>query len=46
MAQTKYADMIFKCSSKIGLSLSDRLKLIVTTEEKEVDEISAGFGGI
>lgn len=38
-AQTKYADMIFKCSSKLGLSVSDRLKLIVPVEDKTDDEL-------
>ncbi|GAA0115281.1 phage terminase small subunit P27 family [Clostridium senegalense] len=38
-AQTKYADMIMKCSSKLGLSVSDRLKLIVTKEDDSQDEL-------
>ncbi|MDU1413451.1 MAG: phage terminase small subunit P27 family [Clostridium sp.] len=32
-AQQKYIDVIFKCSSKLGLSVSDRLKLIVPSME-------------
>lgn len=29
MAQNKYIDTIMKCSSKMGLSISDRLKLVI-----------------
>lgn len=32
-AQMKYIDVIMKCSSKLGLSVSDRLKLVVPKEE-------------
>lgn len=32
-AQQKYIDVIFKCSGKLGLSISDRLKLIVPSME-------------
>ena len=33
-AQSKYAEQVFKCSSKLGLATTDRLKLIVPTDEK------------
>lgn len=36
MAQNKYIDTIMKCSSKLGLSISDRLKLIIP--EKDTKE--------
>lgn len=40
-AQQKYIDVIFKCSSKLGLSLSDRLKLIVpSTEDLQENKFS------
>lgn len=40
-AQQKYIDTIMKCSSKLGLSISDRLKLIVPTQdEKPINKFS------
>lgn len=38
-AQHKYVEQIFKCSSKLGLATTDRLKLIVPgSEEKSVNK--------
>lgn len=37
-AQSRYADQIFKCSTKLGMSTTDRLKLIVP--DKKGDEIN------
>jgi hypothetical protein len=34
-AQQKYIDTIMKCSSKLGLSISDRLKLIVPIQDEK-----------
>lgn len=36
-AQMKYIDIIMKCSTKLGLSVSDRLKLIVPNTDKIED---------
>ncbi|MDU2123430.1 MAG: phage terminase small subunit P27 family [Clostridium celatum] len=33
-AQMKYIDIIMKCSTKLGLSVSDRLKLVVPNTDK------------
>lgn len=33
-AQNKYTETIFKCSSKLGLATTDRLKLIVPTKNE------------
>lgn len=44
LAQVKYADMIFKCSSKLGLSVSDRLKLIVPIEDNSDDPLLSALG--
>ena len=33
-AQMKYVDVIMKCSSKLGLSVSDRLKLVIPDTNK------------
>lgn len=38
VAQQKYTEIIMKCSTKLGLFVSDRLKLIVPKAEKVVDE--------
>lgn len=39
-AQQKYIDVIFKASAKLGLSLSDRLKLVVPKSEEDTNEFS------
>lgn len=38
-AKSKYIEIIFKCSSKLGLSVSDRLKLIVPKEDPDGDPL-------
>lgn len=38
IAQQKYVETIMKCSTKLGLFVSDRLKLIVPKTEKVKDE--------
>lgn len=38
-AKSKYIEIIFKCSGKLGLSVSDRLKLIVPKEDEDKDEL-------
>lgn len=45
LAQNKYIDVIMKCSSKLGLSISDRLKLIVPTKEDKPKNKFADFLG-
>ena len=40
-AQHKYIDVIFKCSTRLGLSVSDRLKLIVPKEDENDELIKA-----
>lgn len=35
LAMNKYAEMIMKCATKLGLSVSDRLKLVVPKEENK-----------
>lgn len=45
-AQMKYIDVMLKCSNKLGLSISDRLKLVVPKKEKVKDEIEEEFGDI
>ncbi|WIF94308.1 phage terminase small subunit P27 family [Caminicella sporogenes] len=44
--QMKYIDVIMKCSTKLGLSVSDRLKLVVPKQEEKVDEFAEEFGDI
>ena len=39
-AQQKYIDVIMKCSAKLGLSISDRLKLVVPKQEGESNEFA------
>jgi P27 family predicted phage terminase small subunit len=44
--QTKYADLIRKCASDLGLTVSSRLKITVPKVEKEPDEFEEEFGDI
>lgn len=39
-AQQKYIDVIIKTSAKLGLSISDRLKLVVPKQEGETNEFA------
>lgn len=39
-AQHKYVDVIMKCSSKLGLSVSDRLRLVIPVETEEDELLS------
>jgi len=38
-AQSKYAETIMKCAGRMGLSASDRLKLVVPKNDDEKDEL-------
>lgn len=42
-AQMKYIDVIMKCSSKLGLSLSDRLKLVIPTKDEKPQNKFSSF---
>lgn len=44
-AQHKYIDVIFKCASRLGLSVSDRLKLVVPTEDDSNDPVAQALRG-
>lgn len=42
-AQMKYAEMIMKCATKLGLSVSDRLKLVVPEPDEQPKNKFAEF---
>ena len=39
-AQARYVDTIFRCSAKLGLSTTDRLKIVVPEAEPEENKFT------